>query len=94
MAFPDFGAYRRITKLLSRLEHAAARHDGKFAEAKQQSSHIDQRFSHLEKRLNDIQADVRDMTNKLKSVIKLEISKQAGILEVQAGRRVQGPPGP
>lgn len=82
-----------IQAMLSQMERAITRHNGKFEEAKQQFSHINRRFSHSRKRLNDIQAEIRDVTNQLKSVIRLEASKQAGILEAQVGRQLQSSSG-
>lgn len=80
---------------LIRLERAVIRHDRKFAEAElrfnhieQRLNHIDQRISHLESRMNDIQAGVRDATDELESIIKLEIGGIAGMVQAQFGHRL------
>ena len=73
---------------LSRLERAVVRHDRKFAEAEQRFGNIDQRLNHLEMRLNDVQASVRDATEELESIIKLEIGGIAGMIQARFGRRL------
>ncbi len=68
-------------------KHVLNRHDWTFAEN-------GQRFSRIDKRLNDMEADIRAMADRLKSVIRLEVGKQARLLETQAARQSQRPPAP